>query len=228
MNKFASRPKEPKEFSFTWTKIKNYETCPRKYNEVELLKNYKEPPSDALTFGNRMHEAARRRIEFKEPLPAEFAKLEPHIERIGGGLVQTELRLAITKDMKPCDWFSNKAYNRGVLDVLKLQTRAALVADWKSGKQQNDMPQLGLYAQLVFSHYPQILVVVTRYIWLVEDDSNEEIIYRKDMNDLWAELNPRINALELATINNNFPPKKSGLCKAHCPVISCEYYGGKS
>jgi hypothetical protein len=135
------------------------------------------------------------------------------------------LKLAIDHYMKPCDWFSKQTYMRGVIDFLKIRGKVALAVDWKSGEIKDDIIQLGLFAQLVFSHYQWVEAIKTMYVWIKADDSSEENLYRKDMPDLWKEINPRVRALERATELNDFPPKKSGLCKAHCPVITCEFNG---
>ena len=65
----------------------------------------------------------------------------------------------------------------------------------------------------------------TMYVWIKTNDSTEEDLYRKDMPDLWKEINPRVRALELAHETDTFLPKKSGLCKEYCPVITCEFNG---
>lgn len=226
MNKFAPK----KQFSFSYSKLKNFESCPRKHLEVDLLKHFKDE-SDALTEGMKLHEAARQAISFGKPLPAEFKVLQKWIDKIMIGeehddiSIQTELKLAIDSDKKPCDWFSKKAWFRGVIDVLKIRNPVALIVDWKTGNPQDEIIQLGLNAQLIFSHYPKIMAAKVMYVWTKMDDSNEENLYRKDMDALWGELNPRLTVLKAAYDSNNYPPKKSGLCKKWCPVITCEHNG---
>lgn len=230
MNKFSTIPTPKKQFNFTWTKIKNFETCPRKYLEIDVLKKYQET-SPQLDYGNKMHEAAQKRISHGTTLPTDFVALEKWVRKFTKDSddpavgIQTELKLAINKKMEPCGWMARDVYMRGVIDLLKIRKRAALAVDWKSGEIKDDIIQLGLFAQLVFSHYQWVEAVRTMYVWIKADDCTEEILHRKDMKDLWNEISPRITALELATNADNFPPKKSGLCKEHCPVITCEHNG---
>ena len=228
MNRFARAP-TPKPFNFTWTKIKNFETCPRKYLEVDVLKNYQET-SEQLTYGNKMHEAAAAYISRGTLLPAEFEMLEKWIHKFTNDsdaltTMWTEVKLAINRDKKGCDWFGKDVYMRGIIDFLKIRKNVALVVDWKSGEPKEDLIQLGLFAQLVFSNYNFVEAVKTIYVWVKADDCTEEDLYKRDMKDLWSEINPRVQALETAVKTDNFPPKKSGLCKAYCPVITCEYNG---
>jgi len=230
MNKFATMPTPKPQFNFTWTKIKNFETCPRRYFEIDVNKNYKEE-SPALDYGIKMHDAAKARIASGKPLPKEFEVLEKWIQKftkdsdnsaIG---IQTELRLAIDKLKNPCGWFDKKVYFRGVIDFLKIHKKVALAVDWKSGEPKDDLIQLGLFAQLIFSHYQWVEAIKTMYVWTKTDDSTEENLYKKDMTDLWNEINPRVRMLETAHNTNEFPPKKSGLCKQYCPVMTCEFNG---
>jgi hypothetical protein len=230
MTRFATLPQPQPSFSFSWSRIKNFETCPRRYWEIDIEKNYVEK-SDALDYGFRMHHAAAQRVSHNIALPKEFEKLEKWIQKFTKDSeeksvgIQTELKLAIDRDNKPVPWFSKKAYYRGVIDFLKIRKPVALVVDWKSGQMQNDIPQLGLFAQLVFAHYPWVRAVKLIYVWIKEDDSNEENLYPKDMIELWEDIGPRVKELEKAHLIEHFPPKKSGLCKAFCPVVKCEFNG---
>jgi hypothetical protein len=230
MSKFATVKTPKSNFSFTWSKIKNFETCPRRYFEIDVGKKFEES-SPQLDYGFEMHEAAKLRVSQGKPLPEKFEMLEKWIQKFTKDSddpavgIQTELRLAIDRNMKPCDWFSKQTYMRGVIDFLKIRKKVALAVDWKSGEHKDDIIQLGLFAQLVFSHYQWVEAIKTMYVWIKDDDSSEEDLYRKDMPDLWNEINPRVRALERATELDDFPPKKSGLCKAHCPVVTCEFNG---
>jgi CRISPR/Cas system-associated exonuclease Cas4 (RecB family) len=230
MNKFATVPTPKQPFSFTWSKIKNFETCPRRYYEIDVNKNFKEE-SPQLDYGFEMHEAAAKRVSQNKPLPEKFKMLEKWIQKFTKDSddpavgIQTELKLSIDKQMNPCSWFDKKTYMRGVIDFLKIRKKVALAVDWKSGEPKDDLIQLGLFAQLVFSHYNWIEAIRTMYVWTKTDDSTEETLYRKDMGDLWGEINPRVRALERAHQLDDFPPKKSGLCKQYCPVTTCEFNG---
>jgi PD-(D/E)XK nuclease superfamily len=229
MNKFTVQKSKP-QFSFTWSKIKNFETCPRRYLEIDVNKNYKEE-SPALDYGFEMHEAAKLCISHGKPLPEKFKVLEPWVKKLTNDSddpavsIQTELKLSIDKNMNPCSWLDKRTYMRGVIDFLKIRKKVALIVDWKSGEPKDDLIQLGLFAQLIFSHYNWVEAIKTIYVWIKNNDSTEENLYRRDMVDLWKEITPRINALELAHSTDAFPPKKSGLCKQYCPVITCEHCG---
>jgi len=238
MNKFASyQPRYNTGIvSVSWSRLKNFETCARRYHEIDILKNFKEKPSPELIYGNEMHDALRYRVSHNTPLPDGFAALEKWVEfitidssdpNVG---IQVELELCIGKDLKPRDYKDFKeGWFRCKIDFLKLKHfpdyQLALAVDYKSGEPKPDIPQLGLMAQAVFAHYPKVRACKTLYIWTKVDDTTEENIYPRDMVDLWGALNPRFQRLEDAHRNGNFPPTKSGLCKAWCAVTTCEYNG---
>jgi hypothetical protein len=190
MNKFSTVRTPKANFSFTWSKIKNFETCPRRYLEIDIGKKYEES-SPQLDYGFEMHEAAKSRISNGRPLPEKFKMLEPWIQKFTKDSddpavgIQTELKLAIDKNMNPSSWFDKKTYMRGVIDLLKIKKKVALAVDWKSGEPKDDLIQLGLFAQLVFSHYKWVEAIKTMYVWIKTNDSTEEDIYKKYMLYLW-------------------------------------------
>lgn len=94
-----------------------------------------------------------------------------------------------------------------------------------TGKIQEDSEQLALNAQWVFSHFPRVQVVRSRYVWLGNDAQTEAVFTRNDMKALWAGLWPELQLYENAVKTLTFPPKPSGLCRQYCPVTSCPYHG---
>ena len=51
------------------------------------------------------------------------------------------------------------------------------------------------------------------------------MIDRHEVADHWAEIIPRVERLQQATVDQNFPPKPNRFCKSWCPVKTCEYWG---
>ena len=54
-------PPPNKPFSWSWSKIKNYEMCPRRHYNVDVLKAYQDD-SDNLRRGNAVHEYLAKRL----------------------------------------------------------------------------------------------------------------------------------------------------------------------
>lgn len=220
--------KEAKAFSWSYSKLKNYDSCPRKHLEVDLLKRFKEDEeSGALKWGNLVHDALAKRVRDGTALPFELKHLEPAAEQIlsvpGKRLV--EQQLAITAEFLPCEWFSRQAWFRAVADVIVLNPPVAFVVDYKTGKLLDDSQQLALMSACVFAHHPDIQAVRAEFWWLREDTPTQENFKRSKLPQIWRDVWPRYQQLENAYLTGHYPPKPSGLCKAWCPVTSCEYNG---
>jgi hypothetical protein len=214
----------------SYSKLKNYETCPKRHFEIDITKNVREPESEQLTWGNNVHKALAMRLgHMKRPLPPEMIDFEPWASRFdnGTGTMLIEQKLAVRRDFSPCTYFDNKVWFRGVADVLKLHGPVAMVADWKTGKVTEDSVQLALSAAIVFAHHPSINVVRTMFVWLKDPSwaPTVEIYKREDLPKIWNNLTPRIKNYEQAWNTDTFPAQPSYLCAEWCPVTKCPHNG---
>lgn len=219
-----------KPFSWSWSKLKNFRTCPKRHYHVDLVKDYKEAPSDQLDWGDRVHKAMAERIGKGTPLPEIMQHYDKWPAQIlawrdAGMTVLVEQKLAMSKDFKPVPFFDDAAWYRGVADALTLTTTIAFAFDWKTGQIKPDYEQLALTAQLIFIHYPQVQRVGTDFVWLGHDDETGNQYERGDMTRLWNGLWPEINQMAEAARTLTYPPRPSGLCIKYCPVTSCPYHG---
>jgi len=221
-----------KKFAWSWSRLKNFRVCPKKHYHVDLAKEFKEPDNDILIWGNQVHEAMASRISMGKPLPAMMEHYDAwpasmKLLQEQGWTVKTELKLAMSEAHKPTGFFDNHTWFRGVCDVLAIapEKNAALSIDWKTGQIKPDAEQLALNAALIFSHYPEVNLVDTVYVWLGNDDQTRQRYGRMDMTSLWSGLMPEINQLAEAHRTTTYPPKPSGICIRHCPVTSCPHFG---
>jgi hypothetical protein len=216
-----------KAFSWSYSKLKNFEVCPRKHYVVDLAKTYQEEEGESLMWGNAVHAALAARVGKGVALPAGMEPYEPWAARIvtGAGNILVEQKLAITKEFSGCSYFAPGAWFRGIGDVIKINGPVALGADWKTGKILDDSVQLALLAQCIFAHYPEVKRVRSEFIWLKEDCSSREDFTRADMAGLWRSLWPRVEQLQHAYETMSYPPKPGRLCRKYCPDISCQHHG---
>jgi hypothetical protein len=234
MNRFAPAPKG---FTWSYTKLRDYRTCPRKYNETTVLKKYVEPLTPALEDGNHLHEAFKRRVEQNLSMPTAYKNFNDWGNEaakiiVPGQLTLCEKEIAISREFKETGYFDKNVWLRVKLDLVKIfphpqgkDKAFAQIIDYKNGKPHEEIIQLALYAQAVFSAFWNVVAVRCEYWWTQIHDKSHELFERGDMDELWRELLPELTKMEQAHKDNNFPPKKNGLCKAHCPVIDCEYNG---
>ena len=76
------RPEEKLQLSAS--AIETYDTCPQKFMFSHYLK-IPTGPQPALTFGNIMHQCARRYFELRRQGPVKFEQLQAHFEQIWKG-----------------------------------------------------------------------------------------------------------------------------------------------
>lgn len=224
---------QPKPFSWSYTKLKNYEACPKRHYHYDVAKDVKEPEGDELRAGNHMHKILELRIRDGVPFSDSYAYLEPWVQRVltGPGTIQVEQQLAITKDFEPCAWFDSdnspghKAWYRAKADVVKIHRTAAIIIDWKTGKIIEDSVQLMLTAACLFYHNPGLQMIRSMFVWLKEDADTVEDIRREDLPAFWNNIWDRVEALRGAAETVSYPPTPNRLCRRWCAVKQCPHYG---
>jgi hypothetical protein len=227
-----------KAFSWSFSKLKAYEVCPRRYEATDLRKTVEEQRSQALDRGDALHAAMYARIVGAAPLPPEFIYMETWATKLTGLLhpfqvIQGELKLSLSKDGKPTGFFERATWVRGLVDYFRLVPTEVKnadfghVVDFKTGKPPKiwDGTQLLINAHLIFAHYKSVQKLRVDYLWTEYNDTTHEMFTRAEAQKGFAGLLPRVNTMEQAHTDNKFPPKPGGLCYEYCPVVSCEYHG---
>jgi hypothetical protein len=217
-----------KPFTWSFSKLKSFETCPKKFYEQDVLKNFHEGESEQLIWGNQVHQTLAKVLEGKLPeLPDEMGAYQKYVDMVRSlpGRLYVEQKYAITKDFGPTTYFAPNVWYRGIGDVVKIEGTRAVILDWKTGAIKVDSVQLMLMAQCIFAHFKDVQRVHTGFVWLKDDATTMEEYNRDTMAEDWAGLLGRVTDLEDALKSLNFPPKPSGLCRKWCPVTSCPYHG---
>lgn len=221
-----------KGFSWSYSKIKNHDTCPKRHYEIDLAKNYTEDqgPDTPLGWGNRVHKSLADACTGKTPLPATMQDYQPWVDRVraGPGELLVEQKYALTRDFQPTEFFGPRVWYRGIGDVVRVDGPVALGLDWKTGKMLHDSVQLMLLAQCIFAFHPDVKVVRTEFVWLKDNCTTQDIFKRDTIRNEWVGMLPRVEALEQAAKDMNYPPKPGRLCYAHCPVMSCPFHGKRA
>lgn len=221
--------RKAKEWSWSYSKLKNFELCPKRMYEVDIAKTYaeKQEPGGPLDWGNRVHKALSDALAKGVPLAPEISAYQSWVDRVkrGAGTLYVEQKYAINRQFQKTGYFADDVWYRGIGDVVRVAGNLALVLDWKTGKILEDSVQLMLMAQCLFSHYPELKYVRSEFVWLKDDCTSPELFTRQEVADKWVDLLGRVKNMELAAQQMNYPPKPNHLCKNHCVVQSCPFFG---
>jgi hypothetical protein len=214
-------------FTWSYSKLKNFETCPKRHLHYDVLRDVKEPETREQGAGHELHKAFELRVRDGKPLPLGMMQHEPILARIiaAPGETYAEQKLALNANFKPVGYFAKTVWFRTVIDLCKVNNGVATVLDYKTGKPTTDMTQSQLLAATVFHYLHEVKRVKTGLLFVNHDHVEKAEFVRGDLTEIWNEILPRVKAVEKAQATEEFPPKPSGLCVRYCAVVSCPYHG---
>jgi hypothetical protein len=219
-------------FSWSFSKLDNFETCAKKYAAYSVFKTVKDDSTENIDWGNEVHDAMKLACLGTQPLPEHMKPFQPWVDRVraGPGDLKVEQKYALDSQLSPVPYFAPTVWYRGIADVVRVHGPVGLAIDWKTGNPKEGSVQLGLMALCMFQHFAELKVIRTEFVWLKEDPSSPDatttkVFRREDMPKFVSELLPRVSKLEWAHKNQEYPPKPSGLCIKYCKVVSCPYHG---
>lgn len=222
-----SRPTSPAPWSFS--RIKAFQTCPKQFYHVSVLKQYPYKETDAMRYGTEFHTAAEHFIGDGTPVPDRFAFAQPVLDALAKmpGEKLCEQKLGLTEALEPCGFFDKDVWFRGIVDLLIIDGEAATIVDYKTGKSARyaEKGQLELMAMSVFRHYPQVKKVRAGLLFVIANDFIKGAYKRNGQKKLWAKWLSDYGTMEAAFEAEVWNPKPSGLCKRHCPVTECFHNG---
>lgn len=218
---------EPKKFAWSYSALKNFETCAKRYLHYNIRKDVTEPETPQLAEGNALHAHFAARLQKGTPLPLGFGMHEPLLARIAAapGQLIVEQKLAITAEFRPTTYFAKDVWFRTVVDAGKTHEGRCTIFDWKTGKQVADDTQLQLMAASVMVHDPSVQRVKAALVYVNHGGIEQAEYTRESQAEIWNDIIPRVRAIERAAAEQSYPPKPSGLCRRYCAVVSCPYHG---
>ena len=217
-----------KQVSWSHSALKDYEGCPKRYQEVKVLKNFPFTETEATRYGNEVHKALELYIRDGKPVPPEYAQFVPVVDALmqKPGRKLAEQQMALTKDLEPCGWRDKEVWVRGITDLLILddENMTAWVIDWKTGSNKYpDRDQLRLMALLVFAHYPHIRKVNAALLFIVKNDMVKLSMTVDQADTTWWDYRERVARLEKAFATDVWNAKPSPLCP-WCPATTCVHH----
>jgi RecB family exonuclease len=218
---------ENKPIAWSFSRLNNYETCPKKFYHLAVAKDVKDRDSEHISYGKMVHEALEKRVRDNQPLPLNLQHLEQYVAHFANanGTKMTEQKLCIDKEFNACDWFSKDAWCRAILDLAIINDKQAVVVDYKTGRISEDFTQLRVATALLMLHMPKLQQANICYLWTKEKQVTSEVFTRDEIGPLIVEMTPRLERYNKAHWEKEFPPRAGFLCKKYCPVVKCPYNG---
>jgi hypothetical protein len=214
--------------AWSYSSIKTFEQCPRKYYHLKVVKDVVEDKS-VTTYGSELHTACEEYVRDDTPLPAQFVFVKSALDNLKNrpGKVLCEYKMGLTEDLQPCDFFAPNVWWRGMVDLLILDGEVARIVDYKTSKNTKyaDTGQLELMALAVFKHFPDIRKVKAGLLFVVAKEFPKANYSVDDQPRLWGKWLSEYKRMEVAYKRDVWNAKPSGLCKKHCPVLSCPHNG---
>lgn len=212
---------------WSYSALTAFETCQRRYHLTKVVKTVKEPPTEATTHGNDVHQAFENAVLKQQPLPDKYAEWQPIAMKLQAakGKREPELKLAIDKSFRPVKWMDKSAWCRGIVDLSIENGDKAVAIDYKTGKRKPDSTQLMLFAALLFHTKQYLENITTSFVWLKEKKLDVERYERGQIGNIWQEFIPRVQRMEVSYQKDKWLPQPSGLCRSWCPCTECEFNG---
>lgn len=219
--------------AWSFSSLKTFEQCPRKFEAEKVTKEVPYTQSEAALYGEQLHKAAEEYVRDGPEIDPRFKFIKPYLDRLIAipGEKLCELKMGIKKQdgrLVACDFFDRDVWFRGVADLVILNGDVAYITDYKTSKNSRyaDMRQLKLMAAAVFLRYPQIKKIKMSLIFIVCRDFVKDTVEREFGLDIFADLAELLTALNTAYETNVWNPKPNGLCRQWCGVKDCPHNGG--
>ncbi len=219
-------------YPWSYSSLKLFQQCPKKYFHLRVAKDYKEPEGEHLRYGNEFHKAAEKFMERNEVLPAKFNFALPALEQLKTipGKKYCELKLGLTEDLEPCGFFHReKVWWRGAVDLLIIneETGVARLIDYKTGANTKyaETDQLQLLSLAVFKQFPQVKVIKGGLLYVVCNAFIKDTYTVERAPEMWESWIAQYRQMERAHAVEVWNPNPSGLCKNFCVVSECQHNG---
>lgn len=216
------------EFTWSYSSLKEFQNCPKKYQEVRILKNYTHQDTPQTIYGKEVHKALEDYVRSNTALAKNYERFKELVDNLVDiqGDKYCEYEMALTKEKHPCKFEDDNRWVRGIADLLIIDNDVAYVVDYKTGSNKYPDPkQLRLMALMVFAHFPNVQIVKAGLLFLAHDHFIPEEYKRGDVDKMWKQFTAPLTRLSASYDNNSWMANPGPLCK-YCPVSTCTYHRG--
>jgi hypothetical protein len=216
--------------AWSYRRIKAFETCPKQFYHVNVLKQFPLKDTPATIYGKEFHTACENYIKDGVALPPQFSFMEETMKKLSDmpGQKYCELKMGLNADLEACGYFDKAVWFRGVADLIVINGDVARYIDYKTGKSAKyaDTGQLQLMGLAIFKHFPQVKKVKGALLFTIANGIVKQDYSVSDEGVLWRPWVEKYASLEKAYEHDVWNPRPSGLCRKRCPVTECPHNGG--
>lgn len=213
---------------WSFSSLKTFQQCPKKYYHTKVAKDVKEPDTQATLYGKAAHTVAEEHIRDGAPVPPKFDYMKPVLEQLSAipGEKLCEVQLGLTKDLESCAFNAKNVWWRGIADLVIINEEKQLAhsVDYKTSKSARyaDVKQLDLVAAGLFAKFPTINRVKSALVFVVSKEF-VKAEHHREMIPKYIEKPARdVARIEAALQNGVWNPVEGPLCR-FCAVKQCEY-----
>lgn len=218
--------------AWSYSSLKLFETCPRKYQAEKVTKEVPFEQGEAALYGEQCHKAAEEYIRDGKPIDPRFSFIQPYLDKLNAiaGAKHCEMKLGVKRQdgrLVACDFFDPEVWFRGIADLVILDGDRAWVIDYKTGKSARyaDVRQLALMSAALFLKYPDLKKIKTSLLFVVSKEFVKEDFHKEFGLSVFSELNGLLEARSTAYESDVWNPRPNPLCRKWCAVKSCPHYG---
>ena len=213
---------------WSFSSLKTFQQCPKKYYHTKILKTEREPDTVATLYGKSMHTAAEEYIRDGVAIPPQFAYVKAMLDQLNAitGEKLCEVKLGLTKELEACDFDADNVWWHGITDLVVLNEAEGIAhsVDYKTSKNARyaDVKQLDLIAAAIFAKYPKIKTIKSALLFVVSKEF-VKAKHHSEMKDKYMEKSSQdVARIEAARENGVWNPITGPLCR-FCPVRVCEH-----
>ena len=213
---------------WSYSSLKTFQQCPKKYYHVKIAKDIVEPDTQATLYGKTAHTIAEEFVKDGKEIPEAFEYMKPVLEQLNSieGEKYCEVKLGLTKEMESCGFDAPNVWWHGVADlvIINEKTGVAYSVDYKTSKSARyaDVAQLDLVACGLFAKFPQIKRIRSALLFVVSKEFVKAEHYVEMVPKYIQKSANDVARIEAAVENGVWNPISGPLCK-FCSVDECEY-----